>query len=232
MKRRLVCRSVRVVLIGLTALCLSCEVLIAAAWDPAAADYAGRKGTTLYVSKQGDNSDGSSWQKAFHTIQAALLAVPDDQGGHRIIVRPDTYVEANLWTNHKGAEGSYNLLIGDVDGTLGSGARGRIVIDSGDPDKGFKSFDWWSTIRATTKGWSPQHTGPDVLQHRLGPVDHPQPVRHRRRRRPVLGPDRQERPGLHGGRWRTASASDGRSAADSATRWSARKSPSSSAAAS
>ena len=173
--------------------------LLAASWDPAAADYTGRKGTTLYVSKQGDNSDGSSWQKAFHTIQAALLAVPDDQGGHRVIVRPDTYVEANLWTNHKGAEGSYNLLIGDVDGSLGSGARGRIVIDSGDPDKGFKSYDLWGTIRATTQGLVGRAHRPDVLRHRLGPLDHPQPVRHRRRRRTVLGSDRQERPGLHGG---------------------------------
>ena len=35
-------------------------------------------GRTIYVSKLGDNSDGSSWAKAFHTIQAALQAVPDD----------------------------------------------------------------------------------------------------------------------------------------------------------
>lgn len=140
-------------------LCAPSSDTTAAPWDPAAADYAGRKGVTVYVSKQGDNSDGSSWQKGFHTIQAALLAVPDDQGGHRIVVRPDTYLEANLYTLHKGAAGSYNLLIGDGDGSLGSGAVGRVVIDSGDPEgKGFKSFDWWSTIRATTKGWSPQHT--------------------------------------------------------------------------
>ena len=140
-------------------LCAPSSDTTAAPWDPAAVDYAGRKAVTLYVSKQGDNSDGSSWQKGFHTIQAALLAVPDDQGGHRIVVRPDTYLEANLYTLHKGAAGSYNLLIGDCDGSLGSGAVGRVVIDSGDPEgKGFKSFDWWSTIRATTKGWSPEHT--------------------------------------------------------------------------
>jgi len=148
-------------LLAIPLLALGCQCgLLAAPWDPAATDYTGRKGTTLYVSKQGDHSDGSSWQKAFHTIQAALVAVPDDRGGHRVIVRPDTYVEANLWTEHKGAAGSYNLLIGDVDGSLGSGARGRIVIDSGDPDKGFKSYDWWGTIRATTKGWSAAHTAP------------------------------------------------------------------------
>ena len=29
-------------------------------------------GATLYVSKLGDNSDGSSWAKAFNTIQKAL----------------------------------------------------------------------------------------------------------------------------------------------------------------
>jgi hypothetical protein len=61
--------------------------------DPSAPGYKGRKGTTIYVSKSGDNSDGSSWEKAFNNIQAALLAIPDDKGGHRIIIRPDTYVE-------------------------------------------------------------------------------------------------------------------------------------------
>jgi hypothetical protein len=145
---------------ALTVAFVLADGLLAAACDPAAVDYAGRKGKTFYVSKQGDNSDGGSWAKAFHTIQAALLAVPDDQGGHQIVVRPDTYVEANLYTNHKGAEGSYNLLIGDVDGRLGSGATGRIIIDSGDPQRGFKSYDWWSTIRATSQGWSPEHTAP------------------------------------------------------------------------
>jgi hypothetical protein len=134
----------------------------AASWDPAAADYSGHKGKTLYVSKRGDNSDGSSWQKAFHTIQAALSAVPDDKGGHRVIVRPDNYVEANLATAQKGAAGSYNLFVGDCDGRLGSGATGRVLIDSGDPKLGFKSFDWWSTIAATTQGWMsrPEHSVP------------------------------------------------------------------------
>lgn len=132
----------------------------AATWDPAAADYAGRKGVTLYVSKQGDNSDGKSWPTAFRTVQAALSAVPDAGGGHRIVIRPDTYVEANLYPAHKGAAGAYNLIVGDCDGRLGSGASGRVVIDSGDPAGGFKSLDWWSTIRATTKGWSPQHNDP------------------------------------------------------------------------
>ncbi len=91
--------------ITLFAYCLPASSLCAATWDPGAADYSGRKGKMLYVSKLGDNSDGSSWQKAFHTIQAALLAVPDDQGGHRVVIRPDTYVEANLYTNRKGARG-------------------------------------------------------------------------------------------------------------------------------
>ena len=132
----------------------------AAGVDPGASDDADRKGTTVYVSKLGDDSDGSSWAKAFHTIQAALLAVPDDKGGHRVVVRPDTYAEANLYPSHQGAAGSYNLLVGDVDGSLGSGATGWVVIDSGDREKGFKSLDWWSTMRATTKGWSPEHTDP------------------------------------------------------------------------
>jgi hypothetical protein len=112
---------------------------------------------TLHVSKLGDNSDGSSWTKAFRTIQAALKAVPDDQGGHRILLRPDTYMEANLYAPHRGAAGAYNELVGDGDGTLGSGTRGRVVIDSGEPEKGFKSYDWWGPIRAYKRGWSAEH---------------------------------------------------------------------------
>jgi len=147
--------------IALLGCCWSAERSVAAGWDPAAADYTGHTGKTFYVSKRGDNSDGSSWSKAFHTIQAALLAVPDDRGGHQVIVRPDTYVEANLYTNHKGAAGSYNLLIGDVDGKRGSGATGRVLIDAGDPDnRGFKSYDWWTTMRAAVHGPAPQHGAP------------------------------------------------------------------------
>ena len=137
--------------------CLSVHALMAA--EPVS-KAASRQGVTLYVSKLGDNSNGRSWAKGFHTIQAALLAVPDDLGGHTIVIRPDTYVEANLYTNHKGAEGAYNLLVGDVDGRLGSGVIGRIIVDAGDSERGFKSYDWWSTIRATTKGWSAAHTAP------------------------------------------------------------------------
>lgn len=126
--------------------------------DPSSNKYKGRKGTTIYVSKLGDNTNGSSWQKAYHSIQAALSAIPDDEGGHTIIIRPDTYVEANLYTAFKGAQGAYNLLLGDVDGQLGSGATGRIIIDAGDLEKGFKSYDWWGTLRSTSKGWRPEFT--------------------------------------------------------------------------
>ena len=126
--------------------------------DPFAPDYTGRKGTTIYVSKLGNNSDESSWKKAYHTIQAAFLAIPDDKGGHTIIVRPDTYVEANLYPVYKGAQGAYNLIIGDTDGRLGSGGTGRIIIDAGDPGKGFKSYDWWGTIRSYDKGWRSEFT--------------------------------------------------------------------------
>ncbi|HOH31530.1 MAG TPA: hypothetical protein PLC40_17775, partial [Candidatus Hydrogenedentes bacterium] len=91
-------------------------------------------GMNLYVSKLGDNSDGSSWEKAFHTIQSALSAVPDDKGGHQVIIRPDSYAEANLNPTFKGAPGAYNTLMGDFDGSLGSGAKGWVVIDSGAPE--------------------------------------------------------------------------------------------------
>ena len=132
---------------------LSLARLEAATWDPAAADYAGGKGRTFYVSKQGDNSDGSNWAKAFHTIQAALSAVPNPQGGHRIIVRPDHYNEANLHPAYRGTPGAYNELLGDFDGHLGSGTNGWVVIDASDPVKGFKSWDWWSSIAASDKNW-------------------------------------------------------------------------------
>ena len=124
-----------------------------------AAEAAPPAGTTLYVSKLGNNRDGLSWQSAFKTVQAALDAVPDNGGNNRIVVRPDTYFEANLYPANRGKQGAYNALIGDTDGKVGSGARGPVVIDSGDPgQKGFKSYDWWGTIRATSQGWSPQHT--------------------------------------------------------------------------
>jgi hypothetical protein len=112
--------------------------------------------TTLYVSKLGDNSDGSSWAKAFKTIQAALNAVREG-GGQRIVIRPDTYMEANLFPAKKGVAGAYNELVGDWDGTLGSGKSGWVVIDSGDAEKGFKSYDWWGPIRAYKKAWSAEH---------------------------------------------------------------------------
>ena len=107
----------------------------------------------MYVSKLGNNSDGKSWKRAFNSIKAALSAVPDDRGGHRIIIRPDTYVEANLSTLFKGAKGSYNLITGDTSRDLGSREKGRIIIDSGDPEKGFKSHDWWGTIKTVGNGF-------------------------------------------------------------------------------
>ena len=133
---------------------LATPLLALAGVNPADDDYSGRKGTTIYVSKLGDNSDGTSWKTAFHSIQKAIQSVPDDQGGHRIIIRPDHYVDPNLAPNQKGAPGSYNLLIGDIDGKFGSGAKGWVVIDAGDPEKGFKSWDWWSNIAASDKNWS------------------------------------------------------------------------------
>ncbi len=111
----------------------------------------------IYVSKLGDDSEGTSWKTAFQSIQKALSAVPDDRGGIQIIVRPDTYMEANLYPVHKGAAGKYNTLIGDADGSLGSGAKGWVILDSGDPKLGFKSYDWHGPIRAYKKGWSKEH---------------------------------------------------------------------------
>lgn len=138
---------------------------------PDFAQSSGRTGVTLYVSKLGNNTDGLSWANAFTTIQAALLAAPDGDGGHRVLVRPDTYMEANLYPSFRGAPGAYNLLEGDFEGRYGSGTNGWVVIDSGVPDvvvrtdpsglggnpgfivspggpeKGLKSVDWWGPWR-------------------------------------------------------------------------------------
>ena len=158
----------------ITLLAASLPTFIACAAEPSSAPNDVRRGVTLHVSKLGDDSDGRSWNTAFHTIQKALDAVPDDHGGHRIVIRPDTYPEANLYPAHKGAPGAYNVLEGDWDGRLGSGATGWVVIDSGaprvvvrtnpkaptgnptfmilpdgEPDKetGLKSVDWWGPWR-------------------------------------------------------------------------------------
>lgn len=108
------------------------------------------------MSRLGDDSDGSTWARAFRTIQGALAAVPEG-GGHRVVIRPDTYFEANLFPSSKGAPGAYNELVGDTDNRLGSGTTGRVIIDSGDASKGFKSYDWWGPIRAYKRGWSAEH---------------------------------------------------------------------------
>ncbi len=159
---------------SLCALVLAALVTVDVGFAHGASIEGGRMGKTIYVSKLGDNSDGSSWAKAFHTIQAGLQAVPDDKGGHRVIVRPDVYDEANLYPSHKGAPGAYNVLVGDVDGKLGSGATGWVIVDSGAPEVivrtdhsvkggnppfkivesgdakaewGLKSVDWWGPWR-------------------------------------------------------------------------------------
>ncbi len=145
-------------ILGATAVAMLAMLSLDARAADGAQPEAGHMGKTIYVSKLGDNSDGSTWAKAFTTIQAALSAIPDDKGGHRVVIRPDTYMEANLFPAQKGAEGAYNELVGDFDGSLGSGRAGWVVLDSGDPQKGFKSYDWWGPIRATTQGWSKEHT--------------------------------------------------------------------------
>ncbi len=138
---------------------ISTVCLVCALPAMSAADGAPVHGITFYVSKLGNGKDGANWQNAFRTVQAALDAIPDNGGGNRIFIRPDTYFEANLFPANRGAKGAYNELVGDTDGKLGSGTKGPVIVDSGDTaQKGFKSYDWWGTIRATSQGWSPQHT--------------------------------------------------------------------------
>ena len=142
---------------------------------------------TFYVSKLGDNSDGHTWATAFSTIQKALLALPDASGGCRIVIRPDTYVEANLYPAFQGAPGAYNTLEGDFDGRLGSGTSGWVVIDSGNPAKGFKSYDWWSTDPRDQQGLVAGPYRSNLLRPRVGPVGVAAALCHGRRCRVVLG---------------------------------------------
>ena len=52
-------------------------------------------------------------------------------------------MEANLFATQRGAVGAYNQLIGDTDGSLGSGTSGWVILDSGVAEKGFKSYYLW-----------------------------------------------------------------------------------------
>ena len=131
----------------------SCLLVFCGTMAPA---YVAHAGVTLYVSSMGDNSDGSSWEKSFTTVQAALDAVPDEKGGHRVLIRPGTYMEANLHPAFKGAPGNYNTLEVDFDGSQGSGRSGYAVLDASDAKLGLKSVDWWSNFRE-----SPEFSGVD-----------------------------------------------------------------------
>ncbi len=108
-----------------------------------------RRGATIHVSALGDNTDGSSWARAYTSVQKALGAIPDDLGGHRVVIRPDTYMEGNLHPAHPGAKGSYNTFEVDWDGSLGSGRSGYAVIDASDAQRGMQSIDWWGFPRCT-----------------------------------------------------------------------------------
>ncbi|MBX3175782.1 MAG: hypothetical protein KF886_00330 [Candidatus Hydrogenedentes bacterium] len=61
---------------------------------------------------------------------------------------------------HRGAEGAYNEIIGDFDGSHGGGRAGWVILDAGDPNKGFKSYDWHGNIRSNQEGWSEEHKDP------------------------------------------------------------------------
>jgi hypothetical protein len=104
---------------------------------------------TIYVSQLGDGTNGSSWEHAYTSIRAAFGAVPDSGGGHRIIIRPDTYMEGNLFPAFKGAKGNYNTIESDFDGSRGSGATGFAIVDASDPIKGEQAVDWWGFPRCT-----------------------------------------------------------------------------------
>lgn len=51
-------------------------------------------------------------------MKRSFLSHHDSSPGHRIVVRPDTYVEANLLPVHRGAPVAYNEIVGDFDSRL------------------------------------------------------------------------------------------------------------------
>lgn len=83
--------------------------------NPLDQNYTCRKGITVYVSMYDNNTNGSSWKMGHQNIHAAFSAIPDDKDGRKVMIRPDTYEEANVFTANKGAKGAYNLIVGDTD---------------------------------------------------------------------------------------------------------------------
>ena len=102
---------------------------------------------TLHVSKRGDHSDGSSWAKAFRTIQARSLAVPDagrtPHGGPARHLRRGQPLPGT-----RAPRGRITCWSATSTAAWAPEPPARVVIDSGDPQKGFKSYDWWGPIRA------------------------------------------------------------------------------------
>lgn len=90
---------------------------------------------------------------------------PEDQGGHRVVIRPDTDPEANIGPSFKGAKGSYNLLVGDFDGSLGSGAKGWVVVDAGVPLVTVRHGDGRS-FKILENGDPQKETGPSISDGR------------------------------------------------------------------
>jgi len=62
--------------------------------------------------------------QGLRTIQAALTAVPDDHGGHRILVAADTYMEAKPLSCASRCRRRLQRAVGDSAGRLGSGTSG------------------------------------------------------------------------------------------------------------
>ena len=166
------------------------------ATEVGADDSAPRQPSTLYVSKLGDNSDGSTWQKAFRTIQAALDAVPDDKAGigsscgpiptsRPISPRPTKARPGPTtpWSAISTAASARAPRLGP-DRLRRSGERVQELGLVG-PDPGVRQ-----ALAAR------QQPG-DLLQHHLGSLDAAQSLRGRRRWRLLLGPDRQERRRIH-----------------------------------
>lgn len=76
--------------------------------------------TTIYISPSGDNSDGTTWAKAYTSLAAASACATDALGGHRTIVAGNcVYTDDILGTSplFAGTVGAHNHIIFDCDET-------------------------------------------------------------------------------------------------------------------
>jgi len=81
----------------------------------------------IYVSRLGEQPTAELEDSFRGPFQPALDAIPDTRRAPGYILPTPT--RRQLDSKHKGAAGAYNMIEGDWDGSLDSGASGWVVID-------------------------------------------------------------------------------------------------------